>query len=171
MSIPKRKIPTSRSTEDYKMKYLEEKFDGLYGKLDDVKDHLETIDTKLTVIETQTTKTNSRVNHLETELKEVQDEADKQYEWGHKIVSERNTNCPLIPKMTTLEEDVKLIKENLLEYNFFKKYPKAAALIIAFVVFTIGMSVYTALSSRSNNKKTETIVNKTNIERIDENTR
>ena len=108
------------NSTDYRL-YLEEKFIGL-GKL--VNAQFETVHERLDGIEKQTIKTNSRVNKLEdgeAELKE--------------LISTHAGSCPAMG-------NIDKINENLQEYNFFKKYPKLAILIVSVAVIMVGMSAY-----------------------------
>ena len=78
----------------------------------------------LNVIKEQTIKTNNRVSHLEDtvvdlRIKEV----------------EHVKNCPVAP-------DVKQIKDDLLEYKFFKTYPKLLIGLIAVIVIVIIFNIY-----------------------------
>jgi uncharacterized protein YoxC len=82
--------------------------------------HFHNVQDELTAIKEQTTRTNSRVNHVEDDIKEL-----KKSEAAHLI------KCPAMPKIESIET-------NLLEYKMFKKYPKLGmVLIIVFVILSL----------------------------------
>lgn len=97
--------------EDYR-KYIEEKFRG-FTKLMDA--NFNNVLDKLDSIEEQTKKTNGRVTKLEQEVEQI-----KLDDINHII------KCPL-------NNEVKQIKDDLLEYKFMKKYPKLSLIGLAFI--------------------------------------
>ena len=107
-------------SSDYRL-YLEEKFIGL-GKL--VNAQFETVHERLDGIEKQTIKTNSRVNKLEDNERDIKE-----------LITTHAGSCPAL-------KNIEDIKDNLQEYNFFKKYPKLALLIISVAVIMVVMSAY-----------------------------
>jgi hypothetical protein len=99
-------------------------------------------------IEAQTLKTNSRVTHLEENVSNL-----------NLANIEHIVNCPAMPKIENIER-------GLLEYEFFKKYPKLMVLII--VVFVIGMLFSVIKSMELSTKLTEVQSNlKTEIRAVD----
>jgi len=122
---------------DYR-KYLESEFKAIHTRLKDIND-INNI--KFDSIIKQTTKTNDRVGHLE---ECVQDLKIKEVEHVQ--------NCPAMPKITEIQAD-------LLEYRFFKKYPKLAVMLIVMFVIMAGFTVYRAIKAPAEftevNKKIE----------------
>ena len=112
---------------DYR-KYLEQKFKGNseaikgIGKL--VNAQFITVHERLDEIKTQTTKTNSRVDHLEDKVQNIE-----LSEATHVI------NCPVNPKVT-------LLSEELLEYKMFKKYPKIGIAVLLVAMILTGLNVF-----------------------------
>jgi len=94
-------------------------------------------------IKEQTTKTNSRVTHLEDAVIELR-LAD----------STHIINCPLGIEVKNIKEGVKENKDEidkeLLEYKFFKKYPKMILIIIALISL---LSVYRTFIKDPSTKK------------------
>jgi len=100
-------------------------------------------------------------NDLDILCKEVQivkKELDDNIIWGRKIVEGRAMDCPNRPTILKLEDDVieldkkvETLKDDLLEYSFFKKYPKVAfglitVMVVLLVISAIG-SIETLISS------------------------
>jgi hypothetical protein len=111
---------------DYRL-YLEGKFDALHGKLD-------------TIVE-QVKKTNGTVIELRNEDKRLEEEIDQLNSWAHHIVDVRATECPLIPRISSVESSLKANSDELFEYRFFKRYPKLTVLLITIFIFGTIISV------------------------------
>ena len=80
----------------------------------------------LSAIKEQTTKTNSRVSRLEDAVIDL------------KLADSKHVlNCPVVPDVANMKKSIQETKENmdkeLLEYRFFKKYPKVIVFIIAVI--------------------------------------
>ena len=116
---------------DYR-KYLEEKFEHID---DNIKLHMagmnthinaqfHTVHLSLDQIDGKVEKINSRVYKLEKAEGEVKE-----------LITTHAGTCPSL-------KNIEDIKENLQEYNFFKKYPKLAVLIVSVAVIMVGMSAY-----------------------------
>lgn len=70
-----------------------------------------TVDIKLDNIYKQASLTNSRVNHLETDVIELEDKVDKAIEEAHHVIDTRSTTCPNIPRIEKVENKLDDIKE------------------------------------------------------------
>lgn len=114
----------------------------LHGKLDQLIEGCIQQTAKLEKIEDQTIKTNNRVNHLETESNNRQ------------VVV--NDFRHLEAEFKGVKEKVEKIDNELLEFWFFKKYPKVfLGLITVLVCATLGLSYL-------NNKKNAVIEKEVN---------
>ncbi|KFN39332.1 MAG: hypothetical protein JU82_07555, partial [Sulfuricurvum sp. MLSB] len=116
---------------DYRL-YLEERLTGL-AKLMDA--HFENVNDKLDAIETQTTTTNHRVNELEDD------------------VSVLKEKLMLHPIECSKAKDIEALKDDLIEYKFFKAHPTWTIIIIAFFVVTLVISSYGTFSTMRDNFK------------------
>lgn len=102
---------------DYRL-YLEECMKGIRAE---IRAGFDNVHIELSAIKEQTTKTNSRVTHLENQRDEyVKTRVDTQM-------------------LGEVSKKVDKINSDLLEYRFFKKYPKILVGVI--VVMVIGMLV------------------------------
>lgn len=113
--------------------------------------HFANVNSELVPIRKQVELTNSRVTHLEDDMKMVRTN-----------ITEHSEDCPA-------KADIAAMKEDLVEYKFFKRYPKLTAIIIALFAIGIFIAAYGTFSSIAGNvkaKKTDVT-----IERIDENTK
>ena len=120
--------------ESYEVKYLVEKVEGL-GKL--VNAQFETVHDRLDRIETQTTRTNGRVSELENEVEILHE----------KLV--------LHPIECSKAKEISDMRDDLIEYKFFKRHPTWTIIIIAFFVITLIISSYGTFSTIANNIKTK----------------
>jgi len=105
--------------EDYRL-YLDERFKGM-GSL--INAHFHDLSSEITVIKEQTLKTNSRVNHIEDDIKELE-----------KADIKHVVDCPVLPKVQKIEDD-------LMEYKLFKKYPKAGITVLVIAVILVLINV------------------------------
>jgi outer membrane murein-binding lipoprotein Lpp len=94
---------------------------------------LKSLHQKVDYIKEQTTKTNSRVNHLEDDVKQIREDGIK-----------HTVNCPATAKIDKINEE-------LLEYKMVKRYPKIALGVVVVIVL---MYIATSLEF---NKKLNTI--------------
>ena len=123
-------MPTN---EDYRL-YLEECFKGIHAEM---RAEFKNVHDSLDYIKEQTTRTNSRVTHLE----EQRDEYLKT-----RVSADMLTECKV---------DLSNIKEDLLEYHFFKKYPKIFIGLVA--VLAVSMIVGFGLINKNQNKLKEEV--------------
>jgi hypothetical protein len=134
-------MPNNSQPNDYRA-LLDEKFESVNSHFSDVNKTLERI-------ENQTTKTNGRVNELEKKVNDLQIE-----ELTHVL------KCPQtdkIVKIQTALDDYKLEQDkNLTEYNFFKKYPKAALMLILGSLIILFLSFYEVSRAFATDVKTTT---------------
>jgi hypothetical protein len=131
-------------SKDYRL-YLNEKFEGLHKLMDA---QFTNVHDKLDAIEKQTTRTNGRVTHLEDKVVNIED-----------AIIEHPHNCPQISK-------IDLLKEDLFEYRFIKKYPKIATFLIAVVVICIIISAFGTIETIRNGLKSKEIIE--NVQQIEE---
>jgi hypothetical protein len=96
---------------------------------------------KLDVIREQTLITNNRVNHLEEQKEEYLKTRVSMKDLG-------NINTRL-----------DCIDGELLEYRFFKKYPKVIVILLTFLLFGLVASTYGSLRSFSNLKEEVDMIN------------
>ena len=134
--------------ESYEVKYLVEKVEGL-GKL--VNAQFETVHDKLERIEVQTTRTNGRVNDLEDDVGVLKE----------KLI--------LHPIECSKAKDIEALKDDLIEYKFFKRHPTWTVIIIAFFVVTLVISSYGTFSTMRDNFKNKEL--RRDVQEIKENTR
>jgi len=118
-------------SKDYRL-YLEEKFGGLNKHMNA---QFETVHDRLDRIEVQTTTTNHRVNELEDDVG---------------ILKEKLT---LHPIECSKAKDIEALKDDLIEYKFFKRHPTWTVIIIAFFVITLIISSYGTFSTVADNLK------------------
>jgi hypothetical protein len=134
-------------SEDYRL-YLEEKFRGIEEHLEVfptlINGQFKDVHTELKFIKEQTTKTNDRVTHLEDKVIIID-----------KNLLEHPVNCKLVPEFNKLKED-------LIEYKFFKKYPKAMGILIAVFVGLMLLSAYGTLRTIGNSKGNKELMDKVN---------
>jgi anti-sigma28 factor (negative regulator of flagellin synthesis) len=122
---------------DYRL-YLEQRFNGIVATINA---QFINVNDTLDAIKEQTIKTNSRVNHLEDDVRKIQiNEA------------EHLGNCPAMPKIETIEKDVMTIREARVIKNEIKngelkvKADKRADTqkvlqLIATVIAAVGLSI------------------------------
>jgi hypothetical protein len=109
--------------------YLEEKFKGLHIQMDT---EFKLLNDSINRVEAQTIKTNGRVTELEK---------------SHSVI-----NCPNTKKLDDISDD-------LMEYNFIRKYPKVAILVISIVVVMFLASCFNAYSIYTEKKELTKIEN------------
>lgn len=118
---------------------FEEKFKGLHLQMDTefalLNERINSTNTILERVEQQTIRTNGRVTALEEKVSKV-----TTAETLHIV------NCPNT-------EEIKKLKENQLEYNFIKKYPKLTIGAIAIIVILFIIGTYTTVSKINFNTK------------------
>jgi len=134
--------------ESYEVKYLVEKVEGL-GKL--VNAQFDTVHDRLDRIETQTTTTNHRVNELEEDVS---------------VLKEKLT---LHPIECSKAKDIEALKDDLIEYKFFKRHPTWTIIIIAFFVISLLVSSYGTFSTMRDNLKNKEL--RRDVQEIKENTK
>jgi len=122
-------------SKDYRL-YLEEKFDGLNRHMNA---QFETVHDALEEIKVQTTKTNGKVGELEGEVDAL-----------HEKLVLHPIECSKAKDITELKDE---LREDLIEYKFFKRHPTWTIIIIAFFVITLIISSYGTFSTISNNFK------------------
>lgn len=54
-------------------------------------------------------------------------------------------DCPAMPKIDSVKEDVQSVKDDLAEYSLFKKYPKAGIAVLFMALLLVGMNVFDIL--------------------------
>ena len=127
-------------TEDtYQQKWLEEKFGTLNEKID--------------VIDAGVKKMNGKVADHEKAINDM------------KIAGVQHIlDCPVVAKLRIVRDDhdkrIKALEDNNLEYNFFKKYPKAGIILILSSVFVLVFSVYSATRKIVGNDVTDRVIDK-----------
>jgi len=99
--------------------------------------HFSTIQETLGRIEAQTKKTNGRVSELENEVEILHE----------KLV--------LHPIECSKAKEISDMRDDLIEYKFFKRHPTWTIIIIAFFVITLIISSYGTFSTIANNIKTK----------------
>jgi len=97
--------------------------------------HFSTIQETLGRIEAQTKKTNGRVSELENEVEILHE----------KLV--------LHPIECSKAKEISDLKDDLIEYKFFKRHPTWTVIIIAFFVVTLVISSYGTFSTMRDNFK------------------
>lgn len=132
-------------------KYLEEKFNSINNLMNVQFDN---INNKLQSIEEQTKKTNVRVTKLEQTVVDIQlSEAKHTY------------NCPQNKRFDDIEKALAEYKREqevkMLEYNFFKKYPKSFIAGIAVVVILLLLSYNIGLTSFKNTTQNQAKIENT----------
>jgi hypothetical protein len=141
-------------SEDYR-KYLEEKFDSLHAKLD-------------TIVE-QVKKTNGTTIELAKEDRRIECKVDEGLSWAHHVVDTRSTECPLLPRIEEVEDglkenadlikkEVESLREELLEWRFFKRYPKLSLVLVAIVVTSIIVSMIGTFETIGNKRRGKDII-------------
>ncbi len=133
-------------TQDYK-DLINERFDGL-AKLMNAR--LENIEDKIERTLEQATKTNSRVNHLEDDVIELEKKVDEAIIEAHHVIDTRSTNCPNLPRIESMEKEVRTIgdwktaeiaieeKEKHRIDTFFKKYGALVATVLMLATLFFG---------------------------------
>lgn len=106
-------------------KLFDEKLRGIHIKIDA---EFTVVNSELRQIKEQTIKTNSRVNHLEDDVKALQKDA-----YVH--IAE----CPAIEKINKIDEE-------LMEYKVFKKYPKLTIGVLAIACLLFLISTLTTIN-------------------------
>lgn len=132
---------------DYRL-YLEEKFAGLNTHINA---QFEIVHDRLELIKEQTTKTNGRVTELEKEVDGLHE----------KLV--------MHPLECSKAKEISELKEDLIEYKFFKRYPKLTAVILAIFAIGIFISAYGTFSTIHNNIKSKAM--EQTIDTINQNTK
>jgi hypothetical protein len=134
-------------SKDYRL-YLEEKFGGLNKHMNA---QFEAVHDRLERIEEQTTRTNGRVNDLEDDVGTLKE----------KLV--------LHPIECSKAKDIEALKDDLIEYKFFKAHPTWTIIIIAFFVVTLVISSYGTFSTMRDNFKNKEL--RRDVQEIKENTK
>lgn len=111
----------------------------------------EGINDKLDAIKEQTTKTNGRVTDLEGAVDVLHD----------KIL--------LHPSECSKAKDIDALREDLIEYKFFKRYPKMTVIMVAVFAIGIFISAYGTFSTIHNNVKDKAL--KETVDIINKNTK
>jgi len=138
-----------KKDSDYRL-YLEEKFSGLASHMNA---QFINVNDTLLVIKDQTTRTNSRVNHLEDDLKGLEEKADKAIAHGNHIIDTRVTDCPNIERFKSCESKIEEINNKFEDAMFFVRHPKLfIGVIVVFVILTLA-SVYENASLKALFKK------------------
>ncbi len=118
-------------SQDYR-KFIESRIENLH---ENIKEHFEFQNTTLKRIEEQTLKTNGKVLKLEEKV-EVLKDADTRH----------TLNCPRIPEVKKLEENIKQLDDTLLELKLIRKNPKMfiAILSVCIIMFigSVSYSIY-----------------------------
>jgi hypothetical protein len=96
---------------------------------------------KLDVIKEQTLITNNRVNHLE----------EQKEEYLRTRVSKED--------LEVIDAKLECVDKELLEYRFFKKYPKVIIILLAFLLLGLVGSAYASLQSFSKLKTEVDMIN------------
>lgn len=118
------------ASKDYRI-YLESEFKEIHKKLD-------SNETQLDRIEIQTIKTNGCLTGAIRDIEDLKSQRDKYLETR---VS-KEMLCDVKVVVDELDKEIKEVKENLIEYNFFRKYPKLTILIVGIFVVTMFISLY-----------------------------
>jgi len=121
---------------------FDEKLRGIHVKIDA---EFTVVNSELKQIKEQVTKTNSRVNHLEDDVKDIREDAYK-----HVV------ECPAIAKIDSMDDE-------LIEYRLIKKYPKVGIAIVAFSCIVFLLSTWMLVSKIGINTKA---VNVNTVEQI-----
>ena len=132
---------------DYRL-YLNERFEGLNRHMNA---QFETVHDRLERIEEQTTRTNGRVTDLEDDVGTLKE------------------RLVLHPIECSKAKDIEALKDDLIEYKFFKRHPTWTIIIIAFFVITLIISSYGTFSTVSNNLKSKEMFQ--DVQEIKENIR
>ena len=132
---------------DYRL-YLNERFESLNKHMNA---QFETVHDRLDRIEVQTTRTNGRVNELEDDVAVLHE----------KLV--------LHPIECSKAKEISDMKEDLIEYKFFKRHPTWTVIIIAFFVVTLVISSYGTFSTMRDNFKNKEL--RRDVQEIKENTK
>lgn len=147
-------MPLTPKSDDYRL-YLEEKFAGLttlvnaqfsaqHLRQDSQEKSLKELNDRTLKIQDQTTKTNSRVTHLE-KFKEV----------GEEVIKMRVTREELksvCEEVKQCKDKIEGIDDNILEYKFFKKYPKTAIILILATILFVVFSVWSSVDYKKDSK-------------------
>jgi hypothetical protein len=145
---------------DYRL-YLEERFNGLQTTMNA---HFMNVKDTLDAIKKDTQLTNSRVNHLEDETKELEEKVDIAIAEGRHVIDTRATECPNIIKFEKLDKridnaidlidirhkklddkwttEIKDLNNQLVDGLFFVRHPKL--LVGSIVVLVILVSIVLA---------------------------
>jgi len=110
------------------------------------------LEDKLEIIHQQTLKTNGRVTLAEGKITQLEKDGITHY-----------VECPVKAEVTDMKKD-------LLEYSFFKKYPKVLIGIIIVAMLSIGGGLYASYSKLNKTTESNNLINTQNkiiIERID----
>lgn len=118
--------------------YLEECFKGIRSE---IRAGFDNIHIELTAIKEQTTKTNNRVTHLE----------DEKVEYLKTRVS--------TDMLKAVNEKVESMREDLLEYKFFKKYPRIFIGVILVMALSMVVGFGIIRTGQSNLKKEVDMIN------------
>jgi len=106
-------------------KLFDEKLKGIHIKMDA---EFTVVNSELRQIKSQTTLTNSRVNHLEDDVRELRISTNE-----HAI------ECPAMEKIEKIDEE-------LMEYKVFKKYPKIGIGVLAVTCLLFIFSTWLVVS-------------------------
>lgn len=150
----KRKNPTS---EDYKDKYIEEKFKGVYQHIDAIPTLINarflTVDEQLDRIEDHAARTNGRVSKHDDEIKDLNKRVDDAMEWAHHVVDTRPSGCPSFENINKVSTRVEKLEGKLEDAMFFIRHPKLFIGIITgavlIVLFTLFLNLHSVRSIKS----------------------
>lgn len=118
------------NSKDYRL-YLESEFREIHKKLD-------SNEIQLDRIELQTTKTNGCVSSAISEISELKNQRDKYLET--RVSKDMLENVK--SAVEVLDKEIHQLKEDLVEYNFLRRYPKLSVVVIAIFVVAMSFSVY-----------------------------
>ena len=121
---------------DYRL-YLEEKFSGLNTHMNA---QFGAVHDKLDSIEKQTTDTNSRVNHLEDDVVDLEKKVDGAIADGKHILDTRVVNCPNLKRFEKFENQLVDLETKLEDAMFFIRHPK---LLVGSIVVLVIISILT----------------------------
>jgi len=117
--------------QDYRL-YLETEFLNLHYKLDGMEAKIDKINEIVHEHEKYIVYANGVIDARKKQIEEITTELAQ----VKRDIHDHPASCPYISLIKECKDKLNVINDNLTEYNFFKKYPKVAVLIISVALFT-----------------------------------